>query len=260
MADEPDYGGKGDPASPIVLRLLNHLDKLCISSFPQYSALAPDEQLPEFRHDWAASQPSATQYFLQQLVFTLAFVAIVCVYSYSYPDQRANVQYIFLLFLLALGWSIIDFLRIAAILKDKRYGSDLIRQLLAGTIDFDAIYRRIPFPFQLLYARRSGNSFEQSAVFLVRNLDWFVLKPKICFRFSWIIMSAGIIMALAFIATWISGGSFEAYYIPVFLSILLVVFGFTTERWRLWSFAGHVVSLVERDYLLTKRELEEERG
>lgn len=259
MGSEPRDAGQGDSASPIVLRLLKHLDRLCIASLPE-ATYSDALQLPEFRHDWTRSQPSKVQYLVQQLALAALAAALAWLYGSMIPDDSHYAFCLLLMLGLSASLAIYDFWRIVAALRNRRFGSDLLRQLIAGTLQFDQVCRRIPFPFQLLYSARSKDGFGQSTNFLVHNLDWYVLKPRVCFRASWLIIVAGGISAIAFLVMWIGGTSDDYTIIPMFVSCLISAIGIQMDRWRVWNFAGHLVSLIERDFLITKQELQDQQG
>lgn len=65
---------------------------------------------------------------------------------------------------------------------------ELIQALAQEPAAAELIYSRIPFPLRVLLYRQPRQSQEQTFIFAGNNLDWLVFKPRVCFRWAWILM------------------------------------------------------------------------
>ena len=128
-------------------------------------------------------------------------------------------------------------------------GKSQIQRAQRDPAAVEAVYDCIPFPLRTLLYIHPQQSQEQTFIFAGNNLDWLVFKPRVCFRWAWILMLSW--LGACFYYGWlaIEIRDFSSVAILFLLSIVYTMNPISQDAWRRYLSLKLFIEVLEDEFL-----------
>ncbi len=142
-----------------------------------------------FLADKSLSKKQEQISIIYSLLFFIALIIIQFMGSNTIGDKLVS-SCVFTLLFGVVGWVIYEANKVSLLFKQTDKLRNIIFEIVDNSVDLKSIYTSTPRPWRGLFMGSPPLDLAGTAKLVAWNLDWYIKRPGLHFRTSWIVIIA----------------------------------------------------------------------